>query len=199
MVTWAPGTLENVLCLSVKSDWKKLEQTPRACNLLVSPHIFHPNPKGTPDPTKVLCTGCWCAEVRRPRRRPAAGIPAIRAGFSVVIALVSWCFKWHHLLFSGQIIFHWVYVLIIHHFIYSYLNGLFEFSPCIGYCKQCPNDHWGACVFLKKLFFWLYVHSGLELLNLVMLLFFFLKGGSLMLIIVLVFLYIAAKSVVGTL
>ena len=23
----------------------------------------------------------------------------------------------------------------------------FMLSPCLGYCKQCCNEHWGACIF----------------------------------------------------
>ena len=31
--------------------------------------------------------------------------------------------------------------------------------PCLGYRKQCCNEHWGACIFPGHVFFWLYAQD----------------------------------------
>ena len=28
--------------------------------------------------------------------------------------------------------------------------------PCLGYCQQCFNEHWGACIFSNYVFLWIY-------------------------------------------
>ena len=49
--------------------------------------------------------------------------------------------------FYGWVIFHCIY---IPHLLYPFLCWwTFRLLPRPGYCKQCCNEHWGACVFLN--------------------------------------------------
>ena len=55
------------------------------------------------------------------------------------------CCKWHYFIpFHGQAISHCIYVPhLLHPFI---CRWIFRLLPCPGYCKQCSNEHWGACI-----------------------------------------------------
>ena len=33
---------------------------------------------------------------------------------------------------------------------------IFRLLPCLGYCKQHYNEHWGACIFLNHVFLHIY-------------------------------------------
>ena len=35
----------------------------------------------------------------------------------------------------------------------------FMLSPCLGYCKQCCNEHWGACIFSGHVSSWIYAQE----------------------------------------
>ena len=63
----------------------------------------------------------------------------------------------------------YIYIYIYIHIYISHLLkpivcwwalGLF---PCLGYCKQCCSEHWGACVFLNYGFLRVYALSGGEI------------------------------------
>ena len=56
------------------------------------------------------------------------------------------CCRWHYfVLFYGLVIFHCIYVP---HLLYPFLcQWTFRLLPCPGSCKQCGNEHWGACIF----------------------------------------------------
>ena len=46
---------------------------------------------------------------------------------------------------------------IIPHFLYPFIcQWTFKLLPCLGCCKQCSNEHWGACI-LSDLFFSRYI------------------------------------------
>ena len=66
--------------------------------------------------------------------------------------------KGHELiLFYGCVVFHGVYVP---HFLYSvYLLWAFGLVPHLCYCKQCCNEHMGACVFITEQFIVLWVYT----------------------------------------
>ena len=58
-------------------------------------------------------------------------------------------------LFHGWVVLHCV---CVPHILYPFLcQWTFEFlPPCLGYCKHCCNEHWGACIFSKYDFLWIY-------------------------------------------
>ena len=46
-----------------------------------------------------------------------------------------------------------------HIFIHSSVNGQRSIRlllPCLGYCKQCCNEYWGACILSEHGFLWIY-------------------------------------------
>ena len=56
--------------------------------------------------------------------------------------------------FLWLIIFHCIYVpRLLYPFICQWS---FRLLPWPGYCKECCNEHWGACVFLNYGFLWVY-------------------------------------------
>ena len=32
--------------------------------------------------------------------------------------------------------------------------------PCLGYCKQCCHDYWGACIFSTWSFLWIFLRRS---------------------------------------
>ena len=43
------------------------------------------------------------------------------------------------------------------HLLYPFIcQWAFMLLPRPGYCKQCHNEHWGACVLLSYCFIWIY-------------------------------------------
>ena len=38
-------------------------------------------------------------------------------------------------------------------------SWLFRLLPCLGYCKQCCHEHWGACIVLNHDFLWINVQD----------------------------------------
>ena len=59
-------------------------------------------------------------------------------------------------LFNGWVIFHSIYVP---HLLYPFLSQwTFRLLPCLGYCKQWCNEHWGTCLF-SIFFFCIYPRS----------------------------------------
>ena len=37
--------------------------------------------------------------------------------------------------------------------LYPFLcEWMFRLLPCLGYCKQCCKEHWGACILLELVF-----------------------------------------------
>ena len=74
------------------------------------------------------------------------------------------CCKWHNfILFNGCVIFHCISLSIsIYHifFIHSSDDGHLVL-PCLGYCKQCCNEHWGACILSGHVFPKYMLRSGL--------------------------------------
>ena len=53
--------------------------------------------------------------------------------------------------------FHCVYVPHLLHPFICYWT--FRLLPCLGYCKQCCNEHWGACILLDHVFLWIYAQE----------------------------------------
>ena len=50
-------------------------------------------------------------------------------------------------LFYGWVVFQCIYVP---HLLYLFIcQWIFRLFPCLGYCKQCCNEHRGACIFLN--------------------------------------------------
>ena len=37
----------------------------------------------------------------------------------------------------------------------------FKLLLCLGYCKQCCNEYWSACIFSNYAFLWTYAWSGI--------------------------------------
>ena len=85
--------------------------------------------------------------------------------------------------------------LYIHIHIYSFLfQRTFRLLPCLGYCKQCYNGHWGACIFFELRF------SpdrclGVGLLDHMIVLFLLFRGISILFSIVVVPICIPTNSV----
>ena len=47
------------------------------------------------------------------------------------------------------------------HLLYPFFyQWTFRLLPCVGYCKQCCNEHWGACIFLNYGFCWIYAQES---------------------------------------
>ena len=66
-------------------------------------------------------------------------------------------FKW--ILFNGWVIVHGVYVpQLPYPFVCWWASKLL---PCLGYYKQCCNEHWGACVSFRSGFLGVYAQSGI--------------------------------------
>lgn len=56
----------------------------------------------------------------------------------------------------------------MHHilFIQSSAKRTSKLLPCLGYCKQCCGEHWGACVLFETLFYaWPIPSQHLDLLH----------------------------------
>ena len=52
--------------------------------------------------------------------------------------------------FNSWVIFHCIYVPRL---LYPFLCWwTFRLLPCLGYCKQCCNEHWGAYILLHHVF-----------------------------------------------
>ena len=61
------------------------------------------------------------------------------------------------MLSNGRVIAHCIHVL---HLLYPSLCWwTFRLLPCLGYCKQCCNEHWGACTLLDHVFLWIYAQK----------------------------------------
>ena len=57
----------------------------------------------------------------------------------------------------GWVIFHFIYVP---HLLYPFLcRWTFRLLPCVGYCKQCCNEHWSTCIFLDHVFLQIYAQE----------------------------------------
>ena len=103
-------------------------------------HTWTKNPDGfNPFTTEAIWgTGGWGREGAAPALparsdgRPALG----RAEGTVGTCTFT--------LFNGWVIFHCIYVP---HLLYPFLCWwTFRLLPCLGYCKQCCSEHWGACI-----------------------------------------------------
>ena len=70
--------------------------------------------------------------------------------FTVLIKANQCFYKWPNSVpFYSWVIFHCIYVP---HLLYPFLCWwTFKLLPCPGYCKQCCNEQWGACVFLNSM------------------------------------------------
>ena len=67
------------------------------------------------------------------------------------------CCKWHYfILFNGRVILYCVYVP---HLLYPFLCWTFRLLPCLGYCKQCCNEHWSVCILSDHIFLWIYAQE----------------------------------------
>ena len=59
--------------------------------------------------------------------------------------------------FYDWVIFHCIYVP---HLLYPFLCWwTFKLLPCLGYCKQCCNEHWSACIFSDHVFLWIHAQE----------------------------------------
>ena len=71
------------------------------------------------------------------------------------------CFcEWHYfILFHDWVKFHFSY--IPHHLFPFFCQWTFRLLPCLGYCRQCCNQHWSACILLNQSFhrFWIYAQE----------------------------------------
>ena len=48
--------------------------------------------------------------------------------------------------------------MYVPHILYPFLCWwAFRLLPCLGCCKQCCNELWGACMLLVHVFLWIYV------------------------------------------
>ena len=64
------------------------------------------------------------------------------------------CCKCHYFFFLWLSVFHSIHVPhFLSPFIYCWTLRLF---PYLGYCDQCFNEHYGACIFLNESFIWMY-------------------------------------------
>ena len=70
-------------------------------------------------------------------------------------------FKCHYfIIFNGWVTFHCIYVT---HLLYPFLcQWTFRLLPCLGYCKQCCNEHWG-CMYPFRPCYSLGICSGVGL------------------------------------
>ena len=68
------------------------------------------------------------------------------------------CYKWHYFIhFNGSVIFRCIYVPhLLYPFLYQWISRLLS---CLGYCKQCCNEHWGACILLDYVFLQVYAQE----------------------------------------
>ena len=67
------------------------------------------------------------------------------------------CCKWHYFILSnGWILFHCIYSTSHYPFLCWWT---FRLLPCLGYCKQCCNEHWGAYILSDPVFLWIYVQE----------------------------------------
>ena len=57
---------------------------------------------------------------------------------------------------NGWVICHCIYVHLPYPFLCQWTFRLF---PCLGSCKQCGNEHWGACIFSYHVFRWTYAQE----------------------------------------
>lgn len=71
-------------------------------------------------------------------------------------SMYAWC-KWHCfiLFFNGRIIFHCMYTP--HSSLSILLSMDIRLLPCLGYDKQCCNEHLGTCILLDHSF--LQIHA----------------------------------------
>ena len=61
--------------------------------------------------------------------------------------------------FNGWAIFHCIYVPYL---LYPFIcQWIFRLLPCLGYCKQCFSEHWGACILRIKFFSGYMPQSGI--------------------------------------
>ena len=59
--------------------------------------------------------------------------------------------------FYGWVTFHYIHVP---HLLYPFLCWwIFRLLPCLGYCKQCCNEHWGAYIFSNYGFLQIYAQE----------------------------------------
>ena len=59
----------------------------------------------------------------------------------------------YFIIFNGWAILHCVYVPHLYSFLYQWM---FRLLLCIGYGKQCCNEHSSALIFLDHIFLWIY-------------------------------------------
>ena len=85
---------------------------------------------------------CWC---RRCGFNPWSR-KILRAGEAY-----SFCCKWRHfILLNDWVLVHCIYVShLLYPFICWWTSRLL---PCLGYCKQYCNEHWGACIIWGHVF-----------------------------------------------
>ena len=55
--------------------------------------------------------------------------------------------------FHGWVMFHCMYAPHRYPFL---CRWTFRLLPCLGCCKQCCNELWGACILLVHVFLWIY-------------------------------------------
>ena len=63
----------------------------------------------------------------------------------------------YFIFFNDWVIFHRVYVP--HLLCWSICWWTFRLLPCLGYCKQFCNEHWGACILSQHVFIQIYAWS----------------------------------------
>ena len=66
--------------------------------------------------------------------------------------------EWHYfILFNGWIIFH---CICVPHLLYPFpCQWIFRLLPCLGCCKQCFNEHWGAYLLYDHVFLQIYAQE----------------------------------------
>ena len=103
------------------------------------------------------------------------------------------CYKRHYFtLFSGWVVFHCMYVsYLLYPFIWWRTFMLF---PCLGYCEQCCNEHWGTCIFLNYSLVQTYAQEGDCRINIAALFWFFSWGTSKLSSIVVASIYIPTNK-----
>ena len=105
----------------------------------------------------------------------------------------SHCCTWHYfILCNVWVIFHCVCVQWNP---YPFLcQWTFRLLPCLGYCKQCRNEHWDICILLDHVFY-LDICPRVRLQGHMIALLLALWGTSLLISIVAVSIYIPTNSI----
>ena len=65
------------------------------------------------------------------------------------------CFKLHYfIIFMAEQYTYVLYLLYLFHYWWT-----FRLFPCLGYCKQCFSELWGACIFQNYCFLQIYAQE----------------------------------------